>query len=171
MQIGREKVEKAGFKEGDVRLVIGDAEDLSTGVPDGMMFDGATMAFVIRNVPDRAKAMAEIAARLKPGSRLAVLELGFPTFPPAKWFVSHGVPFIGWALSGGKLKKEYTYLNDSMRKFRLDDIADLMSKAGFEVVLSKRMNFGSVGLFVGEKARGHTPQVAPAEVDLDQVML
>jgi len=163
-QIGREKVIKAGFDPESVNLVIGDAEDLSWSVPGDAMFDGSTMAFVIRNVPNRAKAVAEIVSRLKPGSRLAVLELGFPTFAPARWFVRHGVPFIGWALSGGKLKKEYTYLNDSMRKFRLDDIADLMTQAGLQVVLSKRMNFGSVGLFVGQKGTEAEPaQDAGAE--------
>ncbi len=48
VQRGREKVTKAGL-DGSVQLVIGDAEDLKTGVPDGKTFDGATMAFVIRN--------------------------------------------------------------------------------------------------------------------------
>jgi ubiquinone/menaquinone biosynthesis C-methylase UbiE len=96
--------------------------------------------------------MQEIVKRLQPGARLAVLELGFPSFPPARWFVRYGVPAIGWALSGGKLLKEYTYLNDSMYKMRLDDISDMMAEAGLKLVHRKTMNFGSVGLYVGEKA-------------------
>mmetsp|Transcript_26483 Transcript_26483/g.66820 ORF Transcript_26483/g.66820 Transcript_26483/m.66820 type:complete len:305 (+) Transcript_26483:167-1081(+) len=156
ISIGRDKVAKAGLDK-SVSLVIGDAEDLSSSVPEGTKFDGATMAFVIRNVPDRAKAMAQIADRLKGGARLAVLELGFPEFPPAKWFVRHCVPFIGWLLSRGNLKKEYTYLNDSMRRFKLDDIEGLMRQAGLTLVRKEKMNFGSVGLYVGEKAADPEP--------------
>lgn len=132
--------------------MIGDAQNLATGVPDGARFDGATMAFVIRNVPDRERAVREIVLRLKAGARLAVLELGFPTFPPARFFVRYCVPLIGWALSGGKRKREYAYLNDSMSKMRLDVIAEIMEKAGLKVVHTRMMNFNSVGLYVGEKA-------------------
>jgi len=156
ISIGREKVVKAGLDK-SVSLVIGDAEDLASSVPEGTKFDGATMAFVIRNVPDRAKAMREIAGRLKGGARLAVLELGFPDFPPAKWFVRHCVPFIGWLLSRGNLKQEYTYLNDSMKRFKLDDIEGLMAQAGLALVRKERMNFGSVGLYVGEKGADAPP--------------
>jgi len=158
--IGREKVASAGLEK-SVTLVIGDAEDLSSSVPDDTTFDGATMAFVIRNVPDRAKAMKEIAKRLKGGSRLSVLELGFPDFPPAKWFVRHCVPFIGWLLSRGNLKREYTYLNESMRRFKLDDIQGLMQQAGLTLVHKEKMNFGSVGLYVGEKAADPPPPPPP----------
>lgn len=39
--------------------------------------------------------MAELACmggrQLKPGGRLAVLELGEPSFPPARWFVKYCV--------------------------------------------------------------------------------
>ncbi len=34
----------------------------------------------------------------------------------------------------------------------LDDISDMMAAAGLTLVHRKTMNFGSVGLYVGEKA-------------------
>jgi hypothetical protein len=34
----------------------------------------------------------------------------------------------------------------------LDDISDMMAAAGLKLVHRKTMNFGSVGLYVGEKA-------------------
>jgi demethylmenaquinone methyltransferase/2-methoxy-6-polyprenyl-1,4-benzoquinol methylase len=41
-------------------------------------FDAATIAFGIRNVPDRARGLAEMRRVLRPGGRLAVLELSEP---------------------------------------------------------------------------------------------
>ena len=89
---GRRKVAAAGFEATSVRLVQGDAQDLSRTLEPTQRFDAATMAFAIRNVPDRLQALKSIASYLKPGARLAVLELGEPTFPPARFFVKYCVP-------------------------------------------------------------------------------
>lgn len=70
---GREKVAAAGFPAESVRLVQGDAQDLSSTLAASVHFDAATMAFAIRNVPDRLKALKSIASHLKPGARLAIL--------------------------------------------------------------------------------------------------
>ncbi|CAN0384018.1 unnamed protein product, partial [Ectocarpus sp. 13 AM-2016] len=56
-QVGREKVAEAGLSS-RVRLQIGDAQDLAD-IADGSV-DKLTMAFGIRNVPDRSKALREI---------------------------------------------------------------------------------------------------------------
>jgi len=70
---GRKKVAAAGFPAESVRLVQGDAQDLSSTLAASARFDAATMAFAIRNVPDRLKALKSIAGHLKPGARLAIL--------------------------------------------------------------------------------------------------
>lgn len=70
---GRQKVAAAGFSARSVRLVKGDAQDLSRTLATDTLFDAATMAFAIRNVPDRLKALKSIRSHLKPGARFAIL--------------------------------------------------------------------------------------------------
>jgi ubiquinone/menaquinone biosynthesis C-methylase UbiE len=45
------------------------------------------MAFAIRNVPDRGAALRSIAAHLRDGARLVILELSQPSFRPARWVI------------------------------------------------------------------------------------
>ena len=70
---GRQKVAAAGFSAESVRLIMGDAQDLASTLAADVRFDAATMAFAIRNVPNRLKALKSIASHLKPGARLAIL--------------------------------------------------------------------------------------------------
>jgi demethylmenaquinone methyltransferase/2-methoxy-6-polyprenyl-1,4-benzoquinol methylase len=130
---GRAKVAAAGFEATSVRLVQGDAQDLSKTLAPHQRFDAATMAFAIRNVPDRLKALKSIASHLKPGARLAVLELGEPTFPPARWFVKYCVPVIGALLSGGA-RAEYEHLEKSVMNFHKKDFVSLIEHAGLDLV-------------------------------------
>mmetsp|Transcript_27241 Transcript_27241/g.43716 ORF Transcript_27241/g.43716 Transcript_27241/m.43716 type:complete len:293 (-) Transcript_27241:99-977(-) len=146
---GRVKVAAAGFHASAVRLVQGDAQDLSQTLKAQHKFDAATMAFAIRNVPDRLKALKSIASHLKPGARFAVLELGEPTFPPARWFVRYCVPFIGAMLSGGA-RAEYQHLEKSVLNFHSNEFAVLIKEAGLTLTSVRMMNFGAVGLYVAQ---------------------
>ena len=60
---------------GRVSLVLGDAQALAF---DDGSFDAVTIAFGIRNVPDRARGLAEMARVCRVGGRVAILELGEP---------------------------------------------------------------------------------------------
>ena len=150
LNIGRTKVEQAGFHADVVRLLHGDAQALNPTLPEGMLFDAATMAFAIRNVPNRLLALAELASRLRPGGRLAVLELGAPTFAPARWFVRYAVPVLGSLISGGSWR-EYRHLERSVLAFNAEEFADLIRKVGLDIHSVETMNFGSVGLYVARK--------------------
>ncbi len=152
---GRRKVASAGFEATTVRLVQGDAQDLSRTLMPLQHFDAATMAFAIRNVPDRLAALKSIASHLKPGAKLAVLELGEPSFPPARLFVKYCVPFIGALLSGGA-RAEYEHLEKSVLNFHSKDFAGLIEEAGLKLVNIRMMNFGSVGLYVAQKPIDHS---------------
>ncbi len=150
LAIGRGKVAKAGFDASVVRLVLGDAQDLGPSLPDGALFDAATMAFAIRNVPDRGRALAQLAARLRPGGRLAVLELQPPSFAPARWFVRYCVPALGALMSGGAWR-EYQHLERSVLAFNGAELVRLIEAAGLEMRRQELMNFGSVGLYLAVK--------------------
>jgi ubiquinone/menaquinone biosynthesis methyltransferase len=78
LAVGQRKIDKKGLAQ-RISLVQGDAEALP--FPD-RSFDGVSIAFGIRNVPDRARALKEMARVTRPGGRIALLELSEPRKGP-----------------------------------------------------------------------------------------
>jgi len=114
-------------------------------------FDGAVVAFGIRNFPDRLQGLSEMRRVTKPGRKVVILELGEPERGlmsiAAKTYIHHVVPAVGAALSG---KKEYRYLQESIAAFPPpEQFKELMREAGLEQVTSTPLSFGAVNLFVG----------------------
>jgi demethylmenaquinone methyltransferase/2-methoxy-6-polyprenyl-1,4-benzoquinol methylase len=101
LDFGREKIADQNLSE---RIVLEqhDARDLSN-VQDNA-FDAATMAFGIRNVPEKAQALCEIHRLLKNGSRFCILEFAEPDESAgvlgaiARLFIRHVIPFVGGIL-------------------------------------------------------------------------
>ncbi len=148
LSVGRRKVAELGLDE-RVELRVGDAQalDLETN-----SCDGVTIAFGIRNVPDRAKALREMARVVRPGGRIAVLELSAPktglTAMAVRFQIRFIVPLIGRLLSGAAA---YGYLRDSVEAFPApDEFATVMESAGLNIVKVQRLGFGACALFVGE---------------------
>ena len=79
LKVGRSKLRDLGV-EGNVEYVQANAEELP--FPDNH-FDLVTIAFGLRNVTDKDKALASIYRVLKPGGRLLVLEFSKPLYKPA----------------------------------------------------------------------------------------
>jgi demethylmenaquinone methyltransferase/2-methoxy-6-polyprenyl-1,4-benzoquinol methylase len=138
----------AGEQLGErIELVSGDAGRLP--FPDAS-FDGITMAFGIRNMPNRAQALAEMARVVRPGGRIAILELSEPrgglVAPLARFHVHTLVPRLGALLSGAAA---YRYLERSIARFpRPAEFAETMRSAGLDVVDVRPLTFGVVCLFV-----------------------
>lgn len=130
-----------------LEFVVGDAQTLPYA---DQTFDAATIAFGIRNVPDRGRALREMRRVLRAGGRLAVLELAEPhgvLGPLARWHVHHVVPTIGAWLSG---RQEYDYLQRSIAKFPAPtEFAALIRDAGFATVDWSSLTFGAATLYVG----------------------
>ena len=78
LEVGRIKVEDRGLGG---RLSLEEADAMSLAHADES-FDAVTMAFGIRNVPDRPRALREALRVLKPGGRLGILELSEPRRGP-----------------------------------------------------------------------------------------
>jgi demethylmenaquinone methyltransferase / 2-methoxy-6-polyprenyl-1,4-benzoquinol methylase len=152
LAVGREKIARAGLDE-RVTLQLGDARALP--YPDDS-FDGVCIAFGIRNVPDRAAALAEMARVTRPGGRVAVLELSEPRrgllAPLARLHIRTLVPRIGALLSGSR---EYRYLQRSIAAFPpADEFAEMMRAAGLDVLEVAPQTFGVCHLYVGTPAPG-----------------
>ncbi|HET9624663.1 MAG TPA: bifunctional demethylmenaquinone methyltransferase/2-methoxy-6-polyprenyl-1,4-benzoquinol methylase UbiE [Kofleriaceae bacterium] len=136
-----------------VTLIRGDAQSLPYG--DGEM-DAATIAFGIRNVPDRPKALREMARVVKPGGRIAILELGEPRrgvmAAAARFHTHHVVPRLGALLSGAR---EYRYLQRSIAAFPpSEEFARVMEGAGLHVLEVVPLTFGVCTLYVATPVKG-----------------
>ena len=146
---GRKKVARAGLED-RIELVPGDAQDLP--FPDHH-FDAVTIAFGIRNVPDRKRGLEEMRRVTRPGGRIGILELSEPPKGllgrVAAFHVHTVVPRVGALLSG---EREYRYLQASIAAFPpAAEFADLMRSVGLRVVEVRRLTFGACHLYVAER--------------------
>ena len=140
-------LERARRKSDTVDWVEGDL--LALPFADGS-FDAATVGFGVRNVADLELAVGELRRVLRPGGRLAILEITQPRglLRPffSLWF-DRIVPLLGKLLPGGKA---YTYLPASVRRFPgAEDFASLLGRQGFSGVSFRLLGATIVALHVG----------------------
>jgi demethylmenaquinone methyltransferase/2-methoxy-6-polyprenyl-1,4-benzoquinol methylase len=140
-------LERARLKSGTIEWVQGDALDLPFG--DGE-FDAATVGFGVRNLDDLERGLRELARVLRPGGKIAVLEITRPRGilrPFFRLWLDALIPLAGRVLPGGKA---YTYLPASVRRFPgPDDLSRLLEAGGFREVRYRLLGGGSVALHTG----------------------
>lgn len=145
-------LDRARRKSGTIEWVRGDA--LALPFPDGA-FDAATVGFGVRNLSDLRAGLVEIARVLRPGGRIAVLEITSPSGllrPFFRLWFERLVPLLGKALPGGEA---YTYLPASVRRFPgPEDLARLLEAAGFRAVRHRRLGGGIVALHTAVVSSG-----------------
>lgn len=133
------------------RLVEGDAETLP--FRDGS-FDGAVSGFAMRNLSNLPASFAELARVIRPGGRIAILDVGEPTLPVVRaahgiWF-HHAVPFIGGLLSD---RSAYAYLPRSVSYLPEPRvIVRMIEDAGFLAVNHSSQTFGVARFYSGTRA-------------------
>jgi demethylmenaquinone methyltransferase/2-methoxy-6-polyprenyl-1,4-benzoquinol methylase len=145
-------VEKARPLGDRVRFSMGDAQAID--LPDGSV-DAVSIAFGIRNVVDRPRALREMARVTREGGRISILELSEPRHGPlaalARFHIHTVVPRLGGALSGST---EYAYLQRSIAAFPAPEVfAATMSESGLTVLEVAPLSFGTVCLFVATPRR------------------
>jgi demethylmenaquinone methyltransferase/2-methoxy-6-polyprenyl-1,4-benzoquinol methylase len=149
LDFSEKMLERARRKSGAIEWVQGDA--LALPFPDGD-FDAATVGFGVRNLADLGASLEELARVLRPGGKLAVLEITRPRGilkPFFRLWFDVLVPLAGRVLPGGQA---YTYLPASVRRFPgPDDLSALLAGAGFEDVRHRLLGGGIVALHVGVK--------------------
>jgi demethylmenaquinone methyltransferase/2-methoxy-6-polyprenyl-1,4-benzoquinol methylase len=145
---GKEKLAAAGAAR--AALARGDAERLP--VREGV-FDGALVAFGIRNVGDPLAALREVRRALRPGGRFVVLEFQTPRGPAGaayRLYFHHVLPRVGALVSGDG--SAYAYLPASVARFpEPSAFATLMREAGFADVRQRKLTLGIAWLHRGEK--------------------
>ena len=146
-------MEKARPFGGRVHFAVGDAQAID--LRDASV-DAVSMAFGIRNVEDRPRALREMARVTREGGRIAILELSEPQRGPlaalARFHIHQVVPRIGGALSSSSV---YAYLERSIAAFPPPEVfAATMSEAGLRVLEVAPMSLGVVCLFVATPRRG-----------------
>ena len=116
-------------------------------------FDLVTVAFGLRNMTDKPKALAEMARVLKDGGRLLVLEFSRVAPPLAKvydWYSFEVLPRLGRWIAGDS--ESYRYLAESIRMHPPQaELKAMMKTAGFGHVDVHDLAGGVVALHAGIK--------------------
>src|ERR1700722_3791750 len=114
LEIGRDRLLDKGWV-GNAECVVADAERLPFA--DGS-FDCVTIGFGLRNVTDKAAALASMRRVLKPGGQLLVLEFSTPVVPGISrlydLYSFNILPWLGRTVADDA--ESYRYLAESIRR-------------------------------------------------------
>jgi demethylmenaquinone methyltransferase/2-methoxy-6-polyprenyl-1,4-benzoquinol methylase len=149
LKVGTDKI-----KDDNILTVCGDT--LRLPFPNAT-FDGAMVAFGVRNLSDVDAGFRELARVLREGGRLVVLEF---TTPPNRllrplylFYFRRILPLVGRLLSGHRWA--YEYLPESVREFPgPHELARKMASAGFESAEWEYLTAGIAAIHTGVKRSG-----------------
>lgn len=150
LSVGRDRlIDKGALSNIDV--VQADAQFLPF---DDNSIDCITMAFGLRNVTDKAKALRSMHRVLKPGGRVLVLEFSKPTSPLlSKVYDAYSfsaLPAMGKLITDDA--DSYRYLAESIRKHPdQESLLEMVEDAGFVDCRYHNMTGGIVAVHRGIK--------------------
>ena len=150
LSVGRDRlIDKGALSNIDV--VQADAQFLPF---DDNSIDCITIAFGLRNVTDKAKALRSMHRVLKPGGRVLVLEFSEPTSPLlSKVYDAYSfsaLPAMGKLITDDA--DSYRYLAESIRKHPdQESLLEMVEEAGFVDCRYHNMTGGIVAVHRGIK--------------------
>lgn len=151
LKVNREKLNQVNRSAVNVPVA---AEAAKLPFPDEF-FDVAGISFGIRNFDSLQLCLEEIHRVLKPGGRLAVIEM-FGSESEAlrirlfRLYFNKVVPRIGRIIS--KSSYAYDYLYDSVETFMtVEEFSDLLTELGFEIEKVRNNFLGIVNTIISSK--------------------
>ncbi len=152
LKLCKPKLEKKNLK--NVSCIQNDAENLS--FKDGT-FDGAIVAFGIRNVADIKKALSEMNRVVRIGGRVVILEFSLPENKVFRsvynFYFKKILPLVGAVIS--EKNGPYDYLPASVMAFpKRNEFVGIMKDAGISHVEYFDLSFGIVTVYVGDHIDG-----------------
>jgi len=150
VESANDKARKKGLSN-RINLIQGDALNLPF---DENTFDVTAMAFGIRNIPDRVKALGEMLRVTVPGGQIMILEMTFIENSFFKLFyyiyLNFLLPLLAKIFS--KNATAYYYLADSIMNFPSpEEFAAFMRETGISEVEIFPRTFGIACLYIGKK--------------------
>jgi len=117
-------------------------------------FDRAMVAFGIRNMADIDQFLGEVHRVLRPGGRLAVVEMSVPRFPVVReaflFYLIRLMPLVVKMQMGDA--PSYKYLCDSIITFPEPKVLEGMMEArGLRVLRSRELTLGACHIYLLEK--------------------
>ncbi len=147
LRVGRDRLVDAGVH---LPTMVCDAEKLPYA---DNSFDIVTVAFGLRNMTHKDKALAEMCRVLKPRGKLCVLEFSKVAQPLQKaydWYSFSVLPKLGSMIAGDA--QSYQYLAESIRMHPDQaTLKTMLQGAGFGHVDIHNMTGGIVALHMGIK--------------------
>jgi demethylmenaquinone methyltransferase / 2-methoxy-6-polyprenyl-1,4-benzoquinol methylase len=150
LHVGRDKLLDKGLHS-RIDFVQANAECLPFA---SNQFDIITMAFGLRNVTDKSKALQSMYRVCKPGGQLLILEFSKPILPGLKplydAYSFHILPRLGALFAQDK--DSYQYLAESIRMHPpQEELRQMIEAAGFEECTYSNLTGGIVALHTAYK--------------------
>lgn len=154
LDVARWHVAEQGKNHGvPIDFEVVDAQDIPYAEAS---YDVVTMAYGIRNMPNRELALSEMLRVLKPGGSLVCLEFSTPSNPLWRalygFYLKHLIPFWGGLITGDR--DGFVYLSRSIKAFPdQTTFAHMLEDAGFTDVTWKNCTGGIAAVHVAKKPR------------------
>ncbi len=147
LQLCTKKTKKKDIES--IHCIQNDAENLSF---KDETFNGAIVAFGIRNVADINKALSEMRRVVKKGGKVVILEFSLPENLIFRWiyylYFKKILPVIGAVIS--KKSGAYSYLPSSVLSFpKRNEFVELIKESGMKDINVYDLTFGIVTVYVG----------------------
>jgi len=150
LEVGRRRLIDSGILKG-VSFVRSNAESLPFA---DNQFDLVSIAFGLRNVTNKGKALGSMLRVMRPGAELLILEfskLRVPMLDPLyRSYLMNALPRIGRVVAGDA--DSYRYLAESIRMHpSQEELLNMMRSAGFERCSYHNLSGGIAAVHRGYK--------------------